>query len=93
MDYESAYKQALERAKSMMALPDDKAMIEEIFPELAEPDDEKIRKELIDYFSASHVLDTFRGISWDRIVYWLERVSRSLLGVKRISGFGILFGI
>ena len=47
MDYEKAYKEALERAKSMMALPDDKATMKYIFPELAESEDERIRKWLL----------------------------------------------
>ena len=47
MDYEKAYKEAIERAKEMSALPDDRATMEYIFPELAESEDEKIRKEII----------------------------------------------
>jgi len=47
MDYEKLYKDALERAREMSALPDDRATIEYIFPELAESEDERIRKHLI----------------------------------------------
>lgn len=47
--------------------------LETLIPELAESEGEKIRKELIDYFSSTHATDTFRGISWDRVVAWLEK--------------------
>jgi hypothetical protein len=48
-DYKEKYEHALERAKKLIALPDDKAMLEEIFPELKESEDENIRKELIEF--------------------------------------------
>jgi len=44
-----------------------------VFPELKMSEDERIRKELIDYFSASHATDTFRGIPFDKVVAWLEK--------------------
>ena len=47
--------------------------IKKAFPELSESEDERIRKELIDYLSAPHATDTFRGIPWDRVVAWLEK--------------------
>ena len=48
MDYEKKYKEALEKAKRLCALPTDKATMEEIFPELRESEDERIRKILIE---------------------------------------------
>lgn len=50
-----------------------RGIFEDIFPELKESEDERIRKALIDYFSGSHAMDTFGGIPWDRIVAWLEK--------------------
>lgn len=43
MDYEKAYKEALERAKAGKPL-------DEVFSELNESDDERIRKSLVEYF-------------------------------------------
>ena len=53
MDYEKAYKDALERARKInsgegVAAPSDWTTCEVIFPELKESEDERIRKELID---------------------------------------------
>lgn len=44
MDYEKAYKDALERARAGKPM-------NEVFPELHESEDERIRKEIIDYLS------------------------------------------
>ena len=44
MDYEKAYKEALERAKKLYGCPEYDAELEEIFPELRESEDERIRK-------------------------------------------------
>ena len=58
MNYEKAYKDALERAKKQHSrtiianLPGDREKIEEIFPELRESEDEKIRKEMIGFMSS-----------------------------------------
>ena len=59
MDYEKKYKEALERAKRFMSIRDvspeedpfivAKELCEEIFPELAESEDEWIRKEIIKF--------------------------------------------
>ena len=51
MDYEKKYKEALERAKQFSEKPyleDSKGIVEYIFPELKESEDERIRKSLID---------------------------------------------
>ena len=51
MDYEKKYKEALERAKQFSETPyleDSKGIVEYIFPELQESEDERIRKSLID---------------------------------------------
>jgi hypothetical protein len=54
MDYEKKYKEALERAKEYWDSPRtclDIDKLVEIFPELKESEDEKVRKEIIDYIS------------------------------------------
>ena len=51
MDYEKKYKEAIERAKQFSEKPyleDSKGIVEYIFPELQESEDERIRKSLID---------------------------------------------
>ena len=68
-DYKKKYEEALEKAKSMMALPDDKAMIEEIFPELKESEDEQVRKDIVFYIAAHHKDDGEKA----RWLYWLEK--------------------
>ena len=50
MDYEKKYKEALERAKQFSETPylkDSKGIVEYIFPELAESEEERIRKNII----------------------------------------------
>ena len=53
MDYEKAYKDALDRARKMMdskrSVVIGKQALETIFPELSESEDERIRKEIIDF--------------------------------------------
>lgn len=46
MDYEKLYKEALERAKSF-ELPEYKNIMTSVFPELAESEDERIRRNII----------------------------------------------
>ena len=45
-DYKKLYEEALERAKEMSALPDDRATMEYIFPELKESEDDKMLNQL-----------------------------------------------
>ena len=55
MDYEKAYKEALERARKFYSEPhlDSNSVIEDIFPELFKSEDERIRRELIDCIKRS----------------------------------------
>lgn len=80
MDYEKKYKEALERARKWyndshitIGL---KGNLKDIFPELAEPDDERIRKILIDYFDDANKSDEnplqSYGIQTDEVIAWLE---------------------
>ena len=71
-----AYDKAYEIAEGIHRFSSNLAEIkrmEEIFPTLKEDEDERIRKELIDYLSAPHATDTFRGISWDKVVAWIQK--------------------
>lgn len=55
MNYEQKYKNALERARDLMTNQNppafDKHLIELVFPELAENDDEKIKREIVAYIN------------------------------------------
>lgn len=67
MDYEKAYKEALERAKAGKPL-------DEVFPELNESDDERIRKSLVEYFrkfTPENMWDEM--FSFGDVVSYLER--------------------
>ena len=80
MNYEKAYKEALNRAKLLKDNPD-KVVIEShknihaseyIFPELKESEEEKIKKELINWFK-SFSEKNWRGHDKEDIVAWLEK--------------------
>ena len=72
-DYEQKYKEALERAKKF----EDKYggdYAGYIFPELAESEDERIRKWLYDYFSTiKEMIWIHRDITCEQILDWLEK--------------------
>jgi hypothetical protein len=77
MDYEKAYNKALERAKKWYNAPNaDKIptyanrIIVEIFPELKESEDDKIRKALVRFHKSTIDVD---GIKGEEIVAWLEK--------------------
>ena len=48
-------------------------IIEPIFPELKESEDEKIRKWIIDYFKENNAALAFSGISNESVIAWLEK--------------------
>lgn len=77
MDYEKEYKEALERAKrlrdSKYQTMNAKRVAEEIFPVLAESEDERIREWLVDYFKAVERAYIHWDISPERIVAYLEK--------------------
>ena len=77
MNYEKRYKEALEKARQLCAYPTTKPFIsdlQDLFPELKESKDEKIRKVLIEFFSmgAKYNLHT-DGIADKDIIAWLEK--------------------
>ena len=77
MDYKEKYNTALERARKIHHETEfdyEKGMMEEIFPELKEPNDERIRKELIAIYSVGAKVNAKTGDIPDRdIVAWLEK--------------------
>lgn len=77
MDYEQRYKEALDEAKAIhKAIKQDlKPVIEQIFPELAESEDERIRKAIICGMNALKKGNRiyFADIYIDDILAWLEK--------------------
>lgn len=81
MDYEKAYKEALNRAKLLKDNPE-KVVIEKykgsihaseyIFPELKEGEEEKIKKELI-YYIKSFPEKIWMGHNKEDVIAWLEK--------------------
>ena len=78
MDYEKKYKDALERARKIkhdvqnIGCKMDSDMLDLIFPELAESEDERIRKELITAIDEGRVFDIDKEVA-DRWIAWLEK--------------------
>jgi hypothetical protein len=78
--YEKKYKEALERAKKWCNAPNvDKIptfanrVIEEIFPELKESEDNRVRKWLIDTLKGYHHLFEEGGVTKEDMLAWLEK--------------------
>ncbi len=77
MDYEKLYKEALERARQFSEHPlqeDSSGIVEYIFPELKESEDERIRKEIIKETKGSEVR-LFETVTNEEFIAWLERQS------------------
>lgn len=72
-----AYDEALERAriwKDKSGMPKDKrGILDEIFLELAESEDEKIRKEIINYFQCQSEEEPTRKEIHNKWIAWLEK--------------------
>lgn len=86
-------KEAIERIKTRFdkwALDnEDMKAIQTLIPELAESEDERIRKELIDFFmvwkrTKNSLLGTsdWRGINTDRIITWLEKQKEQMPSIS-----------
>ena len=79
-----SYEEKLEEAKRLYqtANPDQRYLLERLFPEIREREDERIRKVLIDYFNRYKEQEecgvkTFNGIPTDNILAWLEKQETS----------------
>ena len=85
MDYEEKYKNALERARKIHNETEfdyEKGMMEEVFPELTESEDEKIRKAIICgmYALKEQRRIYFASIFIDDAIAWLEKQGKKLRG-------------
>lgn len=72
MDHEQKYKNALERAKKLYEKGTITESISYIFPELAESEDEKIRKQIISFLKEFEH-DHYRSLDFSSWIDWLER--------------------
>ena len=74
MNYEEKYKQAFERAKERYSACSAPALLEYIFPELKESEDEMIRKSLIKFFQ-HFPYDSIEnaGTNVNEAIAWLEK--------------------
>lgn len=78
MDYEKKYKEALKKARQLCVYPTTKPFIsdlQDIFPELTELEDEKIRKALIQLVkkAGEGYENVSEGISIQKAIAWLEK--------------------
>ena len=90
MDYEKKYKEALEKAKKFHTTDSNnsnlKAVLEIIFNELAESEDERIRKELKEAFEAYDIESKWNGIPIRSIFAWLEKQKEPLPIPDKFTG-------
>ena len=78
MDYEKAYKESFEAAKGLHDAGNalTKKQMEIVFPELAESEDERTRKRLIEYFEGfrmGNVEVRWEGLIVQEVLAWLEK--------------------
>ena len=75
MDYEKAYMNALKWARGIYpkAAGAFKEDLEHYFPELAESEDERIRKAIVEFFESQDDNTTYSFIPKKDILAWLER--------------------
>lgn len=90
MDYEKAYKEALERAKKWYYAPNaDKIptyanrIIPEIFPELKESEDDRIRKEITEYIT--HYKDCITDEEYNSWIAWLEKQGEKIDAIENFD--------
>ncbi|MCR5578625.1 MAG: hypothetical protein K6F74_05365 [Prevotella sp.] len=78
MDYKKKYSDLIERLRKAMdddSVNDDRycCVIKDIVPELEEPDDERIRKAIVDVFKTHCDYEVYFGVSVTDILAWLEK--------------------
>ena len=80
MNYKQKYEEALEKAKAYhYHSPDAKEVLEIVFPEIAEGEDERIRKALVEYFDELERLDIWANYYHPKtILAWLEKQKPTL---------------
>lgn len=75
-NYENKYKEALERARKLQENSNGmilKKWLWNIFPELKESEDEKVRKAIIEFFELQDDSTTYSFVSKEDILAWLKK--------------------
>lgn len=86
-----AYDEALKRAKILyndkneIEYANAESVLEEVFPLLKESEDEKIRKEIINYFTKGKEYLSLCSIGKDDILAWLEKQGKSFNVFTRLK--------
>lgn len=102
MNYEKAYKDALERMKSWArgehpeCFTEAQKAAEFIFPELAESEDERIRKELLESFKYQQResrtdKEWLNGIKLSEVVAWLEKQVEKDKLIKELGKYKVKY--
>ena len=75
MDHRKEYNEAFKRAKELHETGNalTKQQMEIVFPQLAESEDERVRRTLVEYFGPAAQLDFIRGVPIQKIRDWLEK--------------------
>lgn len=85
-----AYDEALKRAKILyndkneIGYANAESVLEEVFPLLKESKDEKIRKEIINYFAKGKEYLSLCSIGKDDILAWLEKQAEQKLPIEKL---------
>lgn len=93
MNYEKKYREALERARNLLAtsVAYDRFTIEKIFPELRESEDEKTRKEII--YHIQNCDDTIDEETEKRMLAWLEKQDKETSWKPSKEEMDVLYGL
>jgi hypothetical protein len=86
MDYEKAYKEALERAEGLIDFCSDSELktLEYVFPELKDSEDERIRGAIMHFIS--HTPTVPKGIiNKEQMLAWLEKQGEKLQGKSALE--------
>ena len=86
MNYEKKYKDALEKARQFSEHPlqeDSSSIVEYIFPELKESEDEKIKKELITHCRNTRCVTEEGAERIAKWIAWLEKQSENEKGERK----------
>ena len=88
------YDEALEKAHQLCAYPTTKPFIsdlQDLFPELAESEDEKIRREIINYFKCQTRDEPSRKDIHNKWINWLEKQADKDKLIKELSEYKVKY--
>ena len=92
-NYEKKYKEALEKATALYKAEEPMSgcnvLLETVFPELKESEDEKIRKALIKYFTEGREYLSLIPYNKEQCVAWLEKQGEEEIIYRPVAGTDI----